>query len=418
MSSNEWGKVKLESLVDNKRGISYGIVQPGEFVKNEGVPILKVNNLTERKFDIKDAFRVKNEIESKYSRTRLQGNEILISLVGSLGFVFKVTEQQIGWNVVRAIGVLPIKEELNRDYIYWALKQPEVQKAFDYYATHTVQSTLNLKELREIDIPFPTSFIQNKIASILSSLDDKIENNLSTNKTLEEISQTLFKEWFVNFNYPNADGNLKHSEFGEIPESWEVGKFGDLAEQIKSSVKPSQFPDKEFNHYSLPAFDTNELPNVDLGGSILSNKTGVKKYSVLFSKLNPRIPRIWSIGDIDESNSICSTEFIGFTPKKDFFYSYINYFLKQPELVTKLTGIAMGTSNSHQRIKPADLLELGVIIPDEEVVKQYEKIVRPLLETRFHKIQENENLKIIRDSLLPKLMSGEIEVKNGSYGKE
>lgn len=72
----------------------------------------------------------------------------------------------------------------------------------------------------------------------------------------------------------------------------------------------------------------------------------------------------------------------------------------------------MGTSNSHQRIKPADLLELEVIIPDEEVVKQYEKIVRPLLETRFHKIQENENLKITRDSLLPKLMSGEIEINS------
>jgi type I restriction enzyme S subunit len=185
-----------------------------------------------------------------------------------------------------------------------------------------------------------------------------------------------------------------------------------LADQIKSSVNPSQFPDKEFNHYSLPAFDTNELPNVDLGSSILSNKTGVRKYSVLFSKLNPRIPRIWSIGDIDESNSICSTEFIGFTPKQDFFYSYINYFLKQPELVTKLTGIAMGTSNSHQRIKPADLLELEVIIPDEEVVKQFEKIIRPLLETRFHKIQENESLKITRDSLLPKLMSGEIEINS------
>ena len=86
--------------------------------------------------------------------------------------------------------------------------------------------------------------------------------------------------------------------------------------------------------------------------------------------------------------------------------------LWSPELVTKLTGIAMGTSNSHQRIKPADLLELEILIPDEEVVNNYEKIVRPLLETRFHKIHENESLKITRDSLLPKLVSGEIEINS------
>lgn len=299
------------------------------------------------------------------------------------------------------------KEELINEFIVYYFANLDLNP----FVTGAVQPKLNKENLLSIPILMPKKpEIRNQFISTLKSLDDKIENNLATNLTLEEIARTLFKEWFVHFNYPGADGKMKDSELGEIPEGWDVGTLRDLAEQIKSSVNPSQFPDKEFNHYSLPAFDINELPSIDLGSSILSNKTTVKKYSVLFSKLNPRIPRIWSIGDIDERNSICSTEFIGFTPKQGFSYSYINYFLKQPELVTKLTGIAMGTSNSHQRIKPSDLLELQVLIPDEEVVKQYEKIVRPLLETRFHKIQENESLKTTRDSLLPKLMSGEIEI--------
>ncbi|WP_257092657.1 restriction endonuclease subunit S [Sphingobacterium sp. E70] len=228
MSSNEWTKYRIGDLVEQERGISYGIVQPGEFIKYEGVPVLKVNNLTERKYGLKDVQKVKNEIESKYSKTRLKGNEILISLVGSLGYVFRVSQEQIGWNVVRAIGVLPIKKELNRDFIFWALKQPDVQKAFDYFATHTVQSTLNLKELKEIEIPFPSEEVQNRISSILNSLDDKIENNLGTNQTLEEIARTIFKEWFVNFNYPSADGRRKHSEFGEIPTDWEVLGIGEI----------------------------------------------------------------------------------------------------------------------------------------------------------------------------------------------
>lgn len=407
MSSNEWLDYKLGDICTD---ISYGYTASADW-EIEGPKFLRIT-------DIQDYFINWNTVpqcpisDSDRKKYLLELGDIVIARTGaSTGSTFTLKDEV---DAVFASYLIRYKIDnniANPFYIGYLLKSSKWKEYVSSIVGGSAQPGANAKQFADFDFILPDLHKQSKIVELLSTIDNKIENNLATNQTLEEIARTLFKEWFVNFNYPNADGNLKHSEFGEIPESWKVGKFGDLADQIKSSVNPSQFPEKVFNHYSLPAFDTNELPNIDLGSSILSNKTGVKKYSVLFSKLNPRIPRIWSIGDIDESNSICSTEFIGFTPKQDFFYSYINYFLKQPELVTKLTGIAMGTSNSHQRIKPADLLELEVIIPDEEVVKQYEKIVRPLLETRFHKIQENKNLKITRDSLLPKLMSGEIEVK-------
>jgi type I restriction enzyme S subunit len=391
--------------------ISYGYTASADW-EIEGPKFLRIT-------DIQDYFINWNTVpqcpisESDRKKYLLEIGDIVIARTGaSTGSTFTLKDEV---DAVFASYLIRYKIDnniANPFYIGYLLKSLKWKEYVSSIIGGSAQPGANAKQFADFDFILPDKSKQGKIVDLLSAIDEKIENNLATNQTLEEIARTLFKEWFVNFNYPNTDGNLKNSEFGEIPENWEVGKFGDLADQIKSSVNPSQFPDKEFNHYSLPAFDTNELPNVDLGSSILSNKTGVRKYSVLFSKLNPRIPRIWSIGDIDESNSICSTEFIGFTPKQDFFYSYINYFLKQPELVTKLTGIAMGTSNSHQRIKPADLLELEVIIPDEEVVKQFEKIIRPLLETRFHKIQENESLKITRDSLLPKLMSGEIEINS------
>jgi type I restriction enzyme S subunit len=408
MSSNEWVEYKLGDICTD---ISYGYTASADW-EIEGPKFLRIT-------DIQDYFINWNTVpqcpisESDRKKYLLEIGDIVIARTGaSTGSTFTLKDEV---DAVFASYLIRYKIDnniANPFYIGYLLKSLKWKEYVSSIIGGSAQPGANAKQFADFDFILPDKSKQGKIVDLLSAIDEKIENNLATNQTLEEIARTLFKEWFVNFNYPNTDGNLKNSEFGEIPENWEVGKFGDLADQIKSSVNPSQFPDKEFNHYSLPAFDTNELPNVDLGSSILSNKTGVRKYSVLFSKLNPRIPRIWSIGDIDESNSICSTEFIGFTPKQDFFYSYINYFLKQPELVTKLTGIAMGTSNSHQRIKPADLLELEVIIPDEEVVKQFEKIIRPLLETRFHKIQENESLKITRDSLLPKLMSGEIEINS------
>jgi type I restriction enzyme S subunit len=395
MSYNQWESHKLGKLATFYNGRAY---KNEEFL-SYGTPIVRIQNLT-------------GKGKTVYSDLQLDDNKYIKN--GDLIFAWSATFGPYIWKGPKSI----------YHYHIWKIecKEDLLHKEFFFYKLHQITNSLKESgngtlfvhitkgQMENTEILIPEINQQKGIADILFSLDEKIENNNAINLTLEEIAQTLFKEWFINFNYPNADLNLKSSKFGEIPENWRIGKFSDLVEQVKSNINPSLFSDKKFNHYSLPAFDTNELPKVDFGNTILSNKTAVKKYSVLFSKLNPHIPRIWSIGDVDESNSICSTEFIGFTPKQDFYFSFINYFLKQPELITKLTGIAMGTSNSHQRIKPTDLLELEVFIPDDELVKQFEKIVRPLLETRFHKIQENESLKITRNSLLPKLMSGEIYV--------
>lgn len=400
MSFNEWQELTLDDIAD----IIMGQSPSGDTCNNEGIGSPLLNGPTEFGEFYPTAVQFTTD-PKKFS----QEGDILFCVRGS-------TTGRMNWsNSEYAIGrgLAAFRHKIGVDYQHFLKGIIDLHlNDLLFQATGSTFPNVSGQQLKSLKVKVPNSRVQLRISEILASFNSKIENNFTINQTLEEIARTLFKEWFVNFNYPNANGNLKHSEFGEIPESWEVGKFGELVDQIKSSVNPSQFPETEFKHYSLPAFDTKEFPSIDLGSSILSNKTAVRKYSVLFSKLNPRIPRIWSIGDIDESNSICSTEFIGFTPKKDFFYSYVNYFLKRPELLTKLTSLATGTSNSHQRIKPSDLLELEILIPDEEVVKHYENIVRPLLETKFHKIQENESLKITRDSLLPKLMSGEIETNS------
>jgi len=390
MSSRDWKRYKLGDLVDNSRGISYGIVQPGEFLSEGGVPILKVNNLTENKTTINDVFRVAKSVESKYERTRLRGDEILVSLVGSLGYVFKTKEEHIGWNVVRAIGVLPVKKGVNRDWIYWYLKSPEIQTAIQNNATVTVQATLNLKELREIEVPIPDENTQRTIVSILSSLEEKIELNFQANLTLESIAQSIFKEWFVNFNFPGVTGEMAESEMGMIPKGWKVVSLGEITDLTWGDTKTTKqsYIDEGFPAYSasgqdgyLPYYDFDRSGVVVSAIGAYAGKTWLVsgKWSCIKNTI-----RFWSI---DENIS------------NEYLYLYT-----QSENFWTLRGSAQPF------ISQTDSRNAKVIYPDNGLAKLYGEIVRVLFEQIKNNEQQSFTLAKIRDALLPKLMNGEIEI--------
>lgn len=390
-------KYKLIDLVENDRGISYGVVQPGTFQK-EGIPFIRVNNLTEGKLEINDVEKILPQIESKYKRTKLKGNELLVSLVGSLGHIGYVKQHMIGWNVARAVGVLPIKKEFDKDWIYWVLKSPKVQEEFRTNATTSVQATLNLKQLQDIEIAYPEKEFRKGVIGILSSLDNKIELNRRMSQILEQMAQTLFEHYFVD----NIDPD-------NLPKDWRWGKMKELCYQSKASVNPTKLA-TIFHHYSIPAFDEGQKPSLDEGTSILSNKFLVRSNSVLFSKLNPRFPRVWLISEIDEKVSICSTEFLVFVPVERYYWCFTYLYLSHKEVIDNLTSKAGGTSGSHQRVKPEDILELEVIIPSCHSLERFEGQIRPMLLKKIENLREVDTLTKIRDTLFPKLMSGEIDV--------
>jgi type I restriction enzyme, S subunit len=170
--------------------------------------------------------------------------------------------------------------------------------------------------LQNLQIPLPSFSEQKLIANVLSFFDDKIELNCQINKTLEQITQTLFKRWFIDFEFPDENGNpykssggrMVDSELGEIPEGWEIGQIKNLVNHFKKSVKPQEEPEKLFHHYSIPAYDSGKVPEKEFGSEIMSNKFKVISNSTLVSKLNPETQRIWDVGHVDESLSVCSTE--------------------------------------------------------------------------------------------------------------
>jgi len=195
-----------------------------------------------------------------------------------------------------------------------------------------------------------------------------------------------------------------------VPRGWRSQKLKDILIIMKKSINPSQFPDKIFNYFSIPAFDEGKFPKSEEGSLIKSNKFLVTPDSILISKLNPEIPRIW-LPHIDEKiPAICSTEFLVCIPRlkgtREFIYSLFN----SVTFYDNFKNLVTGTSKSHQRVKSEYLLELKCILPPLELMVIYSILICRLQSKIILNQLESRTLAQIRDTLLPKLMSGEIDV--------
>lgn len=274
----------------------------------------------------------------------------------------------------------------------------------------TTQDNLSLDKLLHFDFVVPHVEEQRKIASILSAYDDLIENNLRRIKILEEMAQNLYREWFVKFRFPgHQHARFTDSPLGRIPEGWEVKALGDLVNLRRKGVQPQKFPDEVFEHFSFPAYDSGKLPLEERGLSIKSGKYEVPPDCVLIPKLNPHIPRTWLPKPSRTLRSIASTEYLILEPTKHSTAFYYVIFSSQ-EMIQTLTARADGTSTSHKRLKPADFMKRLIVSPPTLIVYAFDALVVPATKLVSSLIARNTALRRTRDLLLPRLISGEVDV--------
>ncbi len=263
------------------------------------------------------------------------------------------------------------------------------------YITGAVQPKLSQDSLNRIPLFLPTSINEReKIVSILSSLDDKIDLLHRENATLEQMAETLFRQWFV----------------VEAKEEWKEGTIVDFAKHCKDSINPQKHPNTVFRHYSIPAFDDGKKPTAETGENIQSNKYLVPTNCILFSKLNPhKDKRVWLMLDDVPENAICSTEFQIVKPSNPEYLYFLYGWLTNKENYDEIASGVGGTSGSHQRIDPKSIFSFSCPNVDIETIRNYNNKVEPL----FYKIRNNQyqiqTLIQTRDGLLPKLMSNEIK---------
>lgn len=290
------------------------------------------------------------------------------------------------------------KENTDSKYLYYLLSQ---QAFFDYVMSGAKGCKMprgDKKQIMQWPVNIPAIDVQKKVVAILSSLDNKIRLNRRINDNLEEQAKALFKSWFVD----NQDNDWKKIRLEEI---LEIGK---------TSIIPAQSPDTIFEHYSLPAFDNGTRPAYEKGCAIKSSKFYIQKNIFLFSKLNPRIKRIW-FPNIQTEKAICSTEFIPYKPKDASLLGFCYSIVNSEAFYEYVLSLTNGSTGSHQRFHPTATLDYSLKIPDKDIIKKFESIVRPLYELIAKNRTENEKLASLRDTLLPKLMSGKLSVEEVSF---
>lgn len=356
------------------------------------IPWLSVTDFNNGKKYCYNAEKKITEKGLKESSTKiLKKGQIIISARGTVG-VISMLGRDMAFNQSN-YGVIANTDLTTNNFLYYLLKSK--LDSFISASYGAVFDTITKETFNQISVFLPPLPEQIAIASILSSLDDKIDLLHRQNKTLEQLAETLFRQWFV----------------VEADENWKEITLSKIAEHLKENIIPSNNPDKLFRHYSLPSFDEGKEPVIEIGKAILSNKYKIVSNSILVSKLNPRTPRIWMLfGNINTDECICSTEFQIVKPKDNTWFGFIYCFLKSNQVTQELAGASSGTSGSHQRVNPQDIFNLILSEPPKDLVKSFEIIANDY----FKKIDENKKqistLTKLRDTLLPKLMSGEVRV--------
>lgn len=292
-------------------------------------------------------------------------------------------------------------QKVNPKFIKYYCQSKEYKDWVNSYNTGSTRGNINAQTYASMPIPLLPRKKQDEIASILETIDAKISENIHINENLEQQAQTLYSAWFENF-IPFG---------GEIPSNWSAGCLGDIAKISTASFNPAKNPGVMLEHYSIPAFDEKKFPVFETSDNIKSNKYTLSSSSVLASRLNPETKRIWRPLCIS-SNAVCSTEFIVFNAlnplMKDFVYTIIDSASFSKWMCSHTTG----STNSRQRTAHAKTLEFKISIPSEDVIKDFCSTVTPMYDLIAENSMEIQRLSKLRDTLLPKLMSGEIDVSN------
>lgn len=426
---SNWPTHPLSDFIDPERSICYGIVQPGSAI-DDGVPVVRVNNFRNGRLDTSDVLRVSMSIEEKYSRSRLRGGELLVSLVGTLGQTAIAPDTLRGWNVARAVGVIPLRSDVDKRWIHFVLRSKEAQEFIQIHANTTVQATFNLRDLAQLPVPLPPDDLRSHFTTLLSALDDKIELNRQLNNTLEAMALAIFKSWFIDFDPVRAKmagrntglapelaalfpDSLADSEFGEVPNGWSFSTIGAETEVVGGntpSTKDSCFWDGTFAFATpkdLSGLDSPFLLNTERR----LTKEGVERVSsgvlpvdtVLMSSRAPigyvaiaRIPVSINQGFA----GIKCTRKIG--PIFTYFWAKFSK--------TIIEGRASGST--FLEISKGTFREVEVLRPDETLLSAFEKVATPLFDRIESGVRESATLAALRDFLLPKLMSGEIRVED------
>lgn len=422
----DWTYVPLDSC-SQPNSVTYGVVQPGSALE-AGKPLIRVNNFRDTSIDLSDVMYIAPEIEAKYNRTRLKGGEVLITVVGTVGQVAVVQSRFAGFNVARAVAVIHPLPHIAPEWIALCLRSPLSQHLLGSRANTTVQTTINLKDLRALPIPLPPEGERRTVAEFVGALDDRITLLRETNATLEAIAQALFKSWFVDFDPVHAKlegrapegmdeatarlfpDSFEESALGLVPKGWWIGTVADIGEVVCGKTPPTSdsanygddipfitIPDM---HNLLAVTTTNRsLSNL---GAATQRKKSLPVGSVCVSCIATAglVVRVTTPSQTNQQiNSV--------VPFAQWGQSFPLFTLRRIGDAVRAGG--SGGSVFHNLSK-SGFEQLKVLFPSEQLALSYGEVVEPVIEKIVANQKQAQTLATLRDTLLPRLISGALRL--------
>jgi type I restriction enzyme S subunit len=355
----------------------------------------------------------------------LEGDVLVARMPDPTGRAWCANE--LPWRAVTAVDVAIVRtkpHELDPLFLSYFLNSPQCLALVHGLTTGTTRLRIRRADIERLCIPLPPLPEQRAIAHILGTLDDKIELNRRMSETLEAMARALFKSWFVDFDpvRAKAEGRdpglpqplvdlfparLVDSELGEIPEGWEVGALGDVAGHPRRGVQPNSMePDTPYIALEHMPKRCIALSDWGVADGLASNKFEFRKGEILFGKLRPYFHKV-GVAPVD---GVCSTDIVVVASKSADWFGLVLGHVSSMEFVEYTNAGSTGTKMP--RTSWYDMARYQIVLPPQPVVRAFNDLVRPLLDRIIGSIHQSRTLAALRDALLPRLISGELRVKD------
>ena len=378
---NTWPSTRLGDHLRVKHGFAF----QGEYFSDSGEYVV----LTPGNFIEAGGFKPKSGAEKYFTADPppdyvLRRGDLVIAMTeqaqGLLGSSALIPADGVYLHNQRIGLIQPTSGQAHLRFLYYLFNTPGVREQIQATATGSKVRHTAPSRVENVRILLPPIATQRNIAAILSAYDDLIQNNNRRIKLLEAMAQRIYREWFVDFRYPGHETvPLTGSELGPAPSDWSLRPLGEVVAQSRASVNPSRFPGETFEHYSIPSFDEGRRPRLEAGDEIKSSKFLVNGPCVLYSKLNPRIPRVWMAAPRASGRAVASTELLVLSDRGGWNLPLIYCLLRSEQFGDRVAGMAGGTSTSHQRVRPGELLALRVLDAGNDLARLFERRVGAIL---------------------------------------
>jgi len=385
--------------------------------QSKGIPSIRTPNIGRSRLILDNVNRVSDETYKAWTKRAIpQTDDLILAREAPIGNVAIILSNQKVCLGQRTVLIRPDKNQVDSQYICYLLLGDEIQGKIISLSNGATLNHLNMRDIRNLELPeLPSLPTQRKIAAILSAYDDLIENNTRRIRILEEMAQALYREWFVKFRFPGHEKvKIVESELGMVPLGWEVNKVKETFE-ILGGGTPSKKVDEYWENGEIVWYTPSDLTSSNTmfmeQSSNQITELGLKKSSAkLFPPYSIMMTSRATLGIVAiNTTPACTNQgFITCLTNERVPIYYIYYWL----LENTNTFLNMASGATFKEISKTVFKTIDIILPSQNILDDFQRIVEPLVDQVLNIQRKNANLRRTRNLLLPKLISGEVDMEN------